>query len=133
MRISNRRSFLRMLVLPIVMSASCAKEMPATKEKVWLKVKAENVQVSTPSASYREVVFDFTMTSDIAGKDYKNLPLPVTVTIQYNTSKLVFTLPPNEATMRLGMNLIVNNTDQPTGYRIIQATYEDNKIEIIYE
>lgn len=124
---------MKTIFFALIMSLfSCNKEAPPAQTNVWLMVKAQNVQVVTPTATYREIVFDFTISSDSQHQQFLNMPLPMSVVVEYKSVKYPFELPANEATIRLGKNLIVTDTIQPTDYKITDATYPIPSIKINY-
>ena len=115
-----------------LLSFSCRKDIPPVQKYAWLTVKAVNYQVSIPGSNYREIVFDFKISSDSLQNDLLNLPLPVMVVLRYKEVNYHFELPPNESTVRLGNGFIVNDTLVPTQYKIINATYPDPSYKINY-
>jgi len=121
--------FIAIIVFIIAMACGCNKETSAT-QNAWVSVKAQNVEVVTLNAKYREIIFDFTTTSDSQGQNLLTLPLSTQVVVEYKNNNYVFDLPPNEATIRLGKNLIVTDTIQPINYRIIAASYPNQSIKI---
>jgi hypothetical protein len=115
-----------------LLSFSCRKDIPPLQKYAWITVKAVNYQVSIPGSNYREIVFDFKISSDSLQKDLLNLPQPMLVVLKYKDVNYPFELPANESTIRLGNGFIVNDTITPTQYRIVNATYPDPSYKINY-
>lgn len=111
---------------------SCKQDVIPDDKGLWLKVKASNYQVLTPSNTYREIVFDFTISKDSLQKELVDLPLSISAVVLYNNKEYQFELPPNEATVRFGANILVTDTLVINGYKIVKASYPDPTLKINY-
>lgn len=122
-----KKIFLSMLIM-----ISCKQDVIPDDKGLWLKVKASNYQVLTPSNTYREIVFDFTISKDSLQKELVDLPLSISAVVLYNNKEYQFELPPNEATVRFGANILVTDTLVINGYKIVKASYPDPTLKINY-
>lgn len=113
-------------IIAFVLLASCAKEN-SYKKIVYVSVKA-SAQVSNPARpQYNEIVFDFYISSSAIQYLSTDVPKNISVTVDYNGSKINFLLPANESTVRLG-NSIYN---EPLGTcKIVSASYPDNSVTV---
>ena len=105
---------MKAILLILVLLTSCKKDVAPLDASIWVKVKPVNYQVVVPGNSYREIVFDLTMSKDSAAVDYIDLPLPVKTTVRYQGIDYAMEIPPNEATIRISKNLRVTDTAAPT-------------------
>lgn len=116
----------------LVLLTSCRKDVAPVETTIWVTVKPVNYQVVVPGNSYREIVFDLTMSKDSSGVEYIDLPLPVKTTVRYQGKDYAMEIPPNEATYRASKNLRVTDTSAPTAAVIISVEYPDQSIKFKY-
>ena len=112
----------------ITSCSACIRNAPI-RHGVWLSVTPVNVE----SGAAREIAFDFKFTSDSAGTDLQTPMDKSYVNIAYGSSEYSFTVPSNEATVRLGAGIIVSNTSTPLPCKIVSAVNDSPTLIINFK